>query len=130
MTGVVSTRPHPLDQVEIRFGIGGGVLVLTTLATRLAGLDEQYAAVALLSVAAVLGATVGRVRAAVLGLTAWALLTGFVTHRYGTLTFAPPDLLLMAALVATAVGGSCVVQRASHPPRPVRAPRSSYGRTA
>ena len=126
----MSIRPHPLDQVEIRFGIGGGVLVLTTVAARLAGLDEQYAALALLAVAAVLGATVGRVRAAVLGLTAWALLTGFVTHRYGVLTFAPSDLLLMTALVATAVGASSVVQHASRPAPSVPAPRSSYGRTA
>ena len=130
MTGVVSTRPHPLDQVEIRFGIGGGVLVLTTLAARLADLDEQYAALLLLAVSAILGATVGRVRAAALGLTAWALLTGFVTNRYGALTFAPSDLLLMTALVATAVGSSAAVQHASRPAASVPAQRSSYGRTA
>ncbi|GAB7005020.1 hypothetical protein JCM18899A_24930 [Nocardioides sp. AN3] len=120
----MSTRPHPLDQVEIRFGIGGGVLVLAVIAARLAGLDEAYAALLLLGVCAVLGGTVGRGRAAVLGLTAWALVTGFVTHRYGVLTFAPSDLLLMLVLVVATVGSSSLVQHASRPARP----RPSYRR--
>jgi hypothetical protein len=117
----VSTRPHPLDQVELRFGIGGGVLVVAVLLARLAALDEAYAALLVASVAAVLGAVVGRGRAAVLGLTAWALLTGFVTHRYGLLTFTPSDLMLLALLVATSVGASALVRRTAHR-HPARSP--------
>jgi hypothetical protein len=129
LTERVTNRPHPLDQVEIRFGIGAGGLVLAVIVARLAGLDEAPAAVLLLGVTAALGATVGRGLAALLGLTAWALLTGFVTHRYGVLTFAPADLLLMAVLLASAVGASSVARHAPHRRR--RAPhRSSYGRAA
>ncbi|MDH2412974.1 hypothetical protein [Nocardioides sp. CER19] len=124
----MTNRPHPLDQVEFRFGIGAGGLVLAVIVARLAGLDEAHAAVLLLGVTAALGATVSRALAALLGLTAWALLTGFVTHRYGVLTFALSDLLLMTALLAGALGGSSV---ATHAVRHHRTPhRSTYGRTA
>lgn len=37
-----------------------------------------------------------------LGASAWAFYTGFVTNRYGELTFEGPDLIRLALLVACA----------------------------
>lgn len=121
----MTDRPHPLDQIEIRFGAGGGVLVLTVVLARLARLDEPYAALLVLVVTAALATTVGRGRAVVLGMTGWALFTGFLVHRYGVLTLAPGDLLLLAVLTTVAVGGSVVGHR------PARRPADpTYGRLA
>jgi hypothetical protein len=122
---VTSPRPHPLDQVEIRFGLAGGVLVLAVAAARLLGLDVEYAGLLLLVVCAGLAGAVGRGRAVVLGLTAWALLTGFVAHRYGELSLAPADLRLMAVFVATALASSRLLQHGTRSTQP-----ATYRRTA
>ena len=110
----MSTRPHPLDQVGIRFGIAGALLVAVVIVSGLARVDDGYVLGAVLVATAALGATVNRGLAAVLGLTAWALATGFVTNAYGLLTFAGADLELMAALVVSPVLTSHLAGAARH----------------
>lgn len=99
----MTNRPHPLDQVEIRFGIAGGLVVLVLCAVRLAGLDDGYAFGLLLVTTVALSAAVNRRLAVLLGLSTWALCTGFLTNTYGVLTFSPRDLALMGELVATSL---------------------------
>jgi hypothetical protein len=106
----VSTTCHPLDQVGIRFAAAGGVLVAAVGLPRLAGLDELGTLGVVLVSATVLGATVTPGLAATLGITAWALFTGFVVNDYGLLTFAPADLgrLVVLVLVPALLSGLAV----------------------
>jgi len=90
------------DQVGVRFGVGSGVLFLLTWVT-VAGRLPGACGVGLLLVAtAVLAAALDRPHAAGLGLAGWAFATGFAVHTLGVLTFAPLDLLRLAAFVVTA----------------------------
>lgn len=88
------------DETWIRFGIAEAALVAALLVASALRLDEQLtlALVALTTVAA--GTLLAPVCAAGLGVSAWAMFTGFSENSLGTLTFAGPDLLRLGLLVA------------------------------
>jgi hypothetical protein len=109
----MSDRPHPLDQVELRFGLGGAALLAALLCARVTGLPEAVALTSLFLLTACLGATLDLRYAAGLGLASWALFTGFVSHRYGQLGLAAPDLRVLALLVGAAVAGTCGARAAT-----------------
>jgi hypothetical protein len=92
------------DEVEVRCGIGAGALLVLTAAlvtTRPPTVDG----VALFLAATVLLAHVlDAPRALLLGLTGWALATGFVVNTAGTLTLAPLDTLRLAVFLLAAAG--------------------------
>jgi hypothetical protein len=125
----MSHRPHPLDQVELRFGLGGAVLVVLLLGVRATGLPEAAALTVLLLATTALAALVDLPYAALLGLTAWALFTGFVSHGDGVLGLAASDLRVLALLLGTALTATLVARRphplaarsSGHPHRQVRA---------
>jgi hypothetical protein len=103
----VTTTPRASDEDGIRFGIAEAALVGALLVASLFRLDQQLtlALVAVTTVSA--GALVGPVWAAGLGVSAWAMFTGFAEHTFGILTFAGPDLLRLGLLV---VGCALVAQ--------------------
>ena len=88
----------------VRFGLAQCALVavlLSSAAVRI-GAGPTLVAVCLVTVGAAL--VLPARFAVVLGLVAWALFTGFVTNRFGQLTFAAPDLVRLVLLLA--VGGT------------------------
>ena len=72
-------------------------------------------------------AVAGRRRAALAHAgIAWAMLTGFVVHRLGALTFAPGDLARCAVLVAVGLGAAHLTR----PTADVRHPSGRHTRTS
>ena len=94
------------DEVDIRCALGAGALLVLTavvLATGAVGTGG----VALLLGATVLGAWVlDRRRALLLGLTGWALVTGFVVNTAGDLTATAPDVVRLAAFLLAATAAA------------------------
>jgi hypothetical protein len=95
------------DEVEVRFGVGSGVLFLLTDVVVVGRLPDWYGVALLLVATAVLAATLDTPRAFLLGLSGWAFATGFAVNTLGALTVAPSDLLRLAVfiLVATVAAG-------------------------
>lgn len=100
--GVV--RPARPPRVEAGFLLAGAFPSALVLATVLGRTDAPTAAATaafavLVGVCACLGRPAATLAVAVM---AWSLLTGFVVHALGTLTFAPADLRRLAVLLAVA----------------------------
>ena len=91
------------DEVEVRCGLGAASLLLLTAVVVSTG-PTGFDGVALFLAATVLLAqVVDRARALLLGLTGWALATGYVVNSAGDLTLSPRDALrLVVFLVASA----------------------------
>ena len=87
----------------VRIGASGVGLLIVTAALVVVGLPPFAFTATLGIVTAVFASAVGRPGAALLGLTGWALCTGFGVYDLGDLTFAPADLIRLAAYVACAV---------------------------
>ncbi|KRE94282.1 hypothetical protein ASG76_12970 [Nocardioides sp. Soil774] len=88
------------DEVEVRCGLGAATLLLLA-AVGPAGFDG----VALLLVATtVLAHFLDATRALLLGLTGWALATGFAVNTAGELTLAPWDAVRLGVFVLVAAG--------------------------
>lgn len=132
----MSDRPHPLDQVELRFGLGGAVLLLVLLLAGAARLPEAATLALLVPVTAAVAAVVDLRHAALLGATTWALFTGFVTHHDGRLALGTGDLRTLAGLVVAALVSSLLgrtLRRAAPRPGTVpvrRAASHVHGRAA
>ena len=93
-----------VDQVGVRFGIGGGVLFVLADVVAVGRLPGDYGVALLLVATAVLAAALDGPHALLLGLAGWAFATGFAVNTLGVLTLAPWDLLRLAAFVVAAVG--------------------------
>lgn len=107
---------HVLEEGEVRLGLAGGLLVVALLAVTLGGVPDADVRGILLTLTALLSLTVTRWGGLLLGVTCWALLTGFVTNRAGQLSLAPADLALLAASMVLAVGAAHVSARVSSGP--------------
>jgi hypothetical protein len=98
------------DQVGVRLGVAGGVeyvamgLLVATHAPSPAGVAV------LLVMTALASPVLTRAAAVLLGVTGWALATGFLVNGLGQLTFAPGDLLRLGAYAGVATAF------AHHPP--------------
>jgi hypothetical protein len=95
-----------LEESGVRLGIAGGLLVVVLCALCWSGAPDKDGIE--LTATALLALTVTRWGGLLLGFTCWALLTGFVTNRFGRLTFTPHDLLLLGASVAVGIGAAQV----------------------
>jgi hypothetical protein len=100
-----------VDQVEIRLGLGIGLFIGVLGLVGLADLEEGYRFGIALCLVAALGATLTPRYAALLAISAWAILTGFVINAYGVLTFGHLELALLAELFALTVGASLLSRR-------------------
>lgn len=86
------------DEVEVRCGLGAAALLLLTAIG-----PDGFDGVALLLVATVvLAHFLDAVRALLLGITGWALATGFVVNTAGELTLARWDAVRLVVFVALA----------------------------
>jgi hypothetical protein len=96
-----------LDVDRVRVGAGGAGLFVVTAALVAVGMPTFAFAATLAVVTAVFASAVARPGALLLGVTGWALCTGFGVNDLGQLTFAPADLLRLAVFVACTlvVGG-------------------------
>jgi len=91
------------DEVEVRFGIGAGVLFVLTDVVVVGPLPGTYGVALLLVATVVLAAALNRPYALLLGLAGWAFATGFAINTLGVLTFARSDLLRLAVFLVAAV---------------------------
>jgi hypothetical protein len=87
------------DEVGLRFGFAEAALVAALLVASLFRLDEQLTLAVVAATTLAAGALLGPVWAAGLGVSAWAMFTGFSENTLGTLTLASGDLLRLALLV-------------------------------
>ena len=93
-----------MTQVDgVRVGVGGGTLFVVTAALVAVGIPTAAFTAALAVATGVCSSAVRRSGALLLGVTGWALCTGFGVNELGQLTFAPGDLLRLAAYVACAL---------------------------
>ena len=81
-----------------------GLLVVVLCVVCWAGVPDKDGIVPVAT--ALLALTVTRGGGLLLGLTCWALLTGFVSNRFGQLTFRPHDLMLLALCLALGAGAA------------------------
>lgn len=95
---------HVLEESGVRLGVAGGLLVVVLCVVCSTGVPDKDG-IELLATA-LLALTVTRGGGVLLGVTSWALLTGFVTNRYGRLTFGPHDLVLLGVALAVSVGAA------------------------
>lgn len=102
----IDRPPLLLDEVEFRFGLACGAVVLAMLVAGAFRVPPGATFAAVLILCALLAATLNRPLALVLGMASWALFTGFLTNRYGQLTFARDDLVLMVEFVGPACAAS------------------------
>lgn len=115
MTGVVSsmtvTSPATTglrDLCEVRFAGAGLVLAVVVAGCRVVGAGAALATAVVGLCCLVLCLALPLRLAVVVGLTAWALVTGFVSNELGVLTFRDADLLRLGALLVLAVVGAAV----------------------
>lgn len=126
-------RPPGLrDLPEVRFGFAeASLLVAATFCARL-GVDVRVGQVMLVAVAVAACLALPVRFAVVVGLSAWAFLTGFVVNAVGQLSFHPADLDRMGVLVLVALLAATLpafIRRAravvaTGRARPVEAPRA------
>lgn len=103
MEAMSSTAPTMVAEPGVRFGLAHLLLVLAMIATGAAGLTASlvFVVVAGAAIAGSLG--LGSGWAAGIGVSAWALYTGFAEHASGLLTFSGLDLVRLGVLVGCAV---------------------------
>ena len=83
------------DEVEVRCGIGAGTLLVLTAALVTARPPAVEGVALFLAATVLLAHMLDPPRARLLGLTGWALATGFVINTAGDLTLAPLDTCLL-----------------------------------
>lgn len=89
---------------EVRLGLGGGGLLITTAACVALGVPTTVTGIALLVQTGLCSlALAHRAAAVLLGVTGWAMCTGFAVNQLGQLTFARGDLLRLAVYLACAL---------------------------
>lgn len=93
---------------QVRTGMGGASLFVVTSALVATRVPSPAFSAVLAVATAVVASAVTRPGAVLLGVTGWALCTGFGINDLGQLTFAPADLLRLVAYVgcAVALGGT------------------------
>lgn len=91
------------DEVEVRCGIAAGALLVLTAVLVTAGPTIVGGVAVFLAATVLLAHLLDAPRALLLGLTGWALATGFVVNTAGDLTLAPWDALRLAVFVLAAV---------------------------
>jgi len=101
MSGV--RTPRLIDQVGVRFGVGGAGLLVVTAVLVAAHLPTAWSLTGLLVATLLLGAPLTAAYAVAFGVAGWAFADGFLVHRYGELGFAVPELLLLAGFLAISV---------------------------
>jgi len=94
------------DEVEVRCGIGAGVLLVLTAALVTARPPSVDGVALFLATTVLLAHKLDTPRALLLGLTGWALATGFVINTAGDLTLAPWDTLRLGVFMLAAAGVS------------------------
>lgn len=100
------------DEVEVRCGLGAGALLVLTAVLVTAGPTTADGVGLFLAATVLLAHPLDALHALLLGLTGWALATGFVVNTAGDLTLAPWDALrLLMFLVAAAVVAGGRAQR-------------------
>lgn len=92
-----------LEVNDVRVGVGGGTLLVATAALVVASPPTAVFTAALAAVTGLCSLVVRRPGALLLGVTGWALCTGFGVNELGQLTFAPADLVRLAAYVGCAL---------------------------
>ena len=97
-----TTAPTMVAEPGVRFGLAHLLLVVALLVTGAAGLTTSLAFVVVAGAAAAGSVGLGLAWAAGVGVSAWALFTGFAEHSAGLLTFSDLDLLRLAMLVGCA----------------------------
>ena len=99
---------HLLDVDRVRIGVGGGVLFVVNSALVATAVPTPVFVAVLVVATVVVASTVALPGALLLGLTGWALSTGFGVNQLGQLTFAPHDLLRLLVYVGSAavLGGA------------------------
>lgn len=120
-------EPHLTDVAAVRAGLGFGVLLTLAAAMAQAHADVSAGLIGFLSATAMAALAVPLGYAALLGLSAWGLLTGFVVNAGGQLTFAASDLTHLALLVVLAVAAAVLRPRRAH--RPLKARGCSPARS-
>ena len=88
-----------MDEPGVRFGIAHAGLVTTALIVAAASLPGPVALGAMAVSAGAGGRRLSLGWRSGIALSAWAIFTGFLHNDLGLLTFAPPDLLRLAALL-------------------------------
>ena len=81
------------DQPGVRYGIANAVLIAALFSAAAAQLSGEETEILIVIVAGLSGCALTFVLRASMGIVAWAMFTGFVVNRYGTLTFHHDDLL-------------------------------------
>ncbi|KAA1416873.1 hypothetical protein F0U44_16945 [Nocardioides humilatus] len=97
-----------LEVDQVRVGAGGAGLFIVTAALVAIGMPTSAFVATLAVVTGVLASVVGRPGALLLGITGWALCTGFGVNDLGQLTFTGGDLVRLAlyAGCALVLGGA------------------------
>ena len=96
------------DEVEVRCGLGAAALLLLTNIVASVGPGGTDGVLLLLVATVLLALPLDRARALLLGLTGWALATGFVVNTGGDLTTGPADALRLAVFL---LAGAAVAAR-------------------
>jgi hypothetical protein len=91
-----------VDEVGFRFGLGGGLLFVTTGAIVAGGALPAVGVGVLLAVTTVTAFAFDLWWALALGVVGWAFATGFAVNNLGALTLSSGGLLLLAAFLAAA----------------------------
>jgi hypothetical protein len=107
----VQTRPRMSDEPGVRFGIANGVLVLTLLAAAVSRLGLTRTELLVILVAGVASCGLSARMTTSIGVVAWALVTGFVEHSYGQLTFGAADLERLALFAIATLALAAFVHR-------------------
>jgi hypothetical protein len=92
------------DEVEVRCAIGAGALLVLTAVLVTAQPTVVDGVVVFLAATVLLAHLLDATRAVLLGLTGWALATGFVVNTAGDLTLMPWDALRLAVFLLAAAG--------------------------
>ena len=92
------------DDVEVRCSLGAGALLVLTAVLDTAEPTVGDGVALFLAATVLLSHLLDAPRALLLGLTGWALATGFVINTAGDLTLAPWDVLRLVVYLLAAAG--------------------------
>lgn len=104
-------EPRLVDEPSVRLGLAGFALFAAAGVVAALAPPAFPAAVALLTIAVALAATLPRAQACLLGMSGWAFAEGFALHQYGELHVAPTDLVLLCLAVLSCLAASAVRSR-------------------
>ena len=111
LTFTTSPRGWMVAEPGVRFGIAHGLLVAALLVAGGLGLGVALTFTLTVVTAVVAGLGLGPAWRAGIGVSAWALFTGFAENRFGLLTFTDPDLVRLAVLLVSTTAVSWLVLR-------------------